>query len=57
MRAMTDREILAAYYKAERECGGPHCINDAIWKVVVDNPGLTRDRVKEVVIQHQIGGL
>jgi hypothetical protein len=53
---MTDREILTAYYQAERECGGPHCINDAIWKVVSDNPGLTRDRVKEVVIQDQVGG-
>jgi hypothetical protein len=53
---MTDREILTAYYQAERECGGPHCIKDAIWMVVFNNPGLTMDRVKEVVIQDQVGG-
>ena len=53
---MTDRKlILETYYAKEKECGGPHCINDAIW-ATASALGLTREEVKAVVIQDQIGG-
>lgn len=54
---MTDKDILAAYYAAEQECGGPHCIKDAIWQVVVQNPPLTYEEVREIVINDQIKGM
>lgn len=50
------REVLRLYYEAEKRRGGPHLIKEAISDVASENPPLTYEQVREIVIQDQIKG-